>query len=117
MRKININFGNLIQELKDKNLKMFVKKYNGNCIFIEDIKGIIYQIESFYAGSYLDKLMEEGIIVNFQEMDLTYYNTIEEKNKKYWDVDYIENFIKRQEEINDRKWIIEDYYKVKNRQF
>lgn len=35
MKTININFGNIINELKDRNLKMFVRKTEGGVIYVE----------------------------------------------------------------------------------
>ncbi|NGU31083.1 hypothetical protein G6Z34_13410 [Clostridium perfringens] len=115
MTKININFGNLIQELKDKNLKMFVRKTKGGVIYIENNIGEIYGaglvcINGVYHCLYLDELLEKKLTVEFEKVEDT--SGLWKWDREYWDVDYLNNFIKTQERINSREWIIEAYNRV-----
>lgn len=96
MEKINVDFGNILQELKNKNLKIFFKKnvYGENVgIFIENNQKDIYQIEDYRHGSYLDELIKNKIVVKFNQIDS---NIIKEWEKEVWDIPDIEAFIKRQ---------------------
>lgn len=115
MEKININFGNLIQELKDKNLKIFVRKTKGGVIYIENNIGEIYGaglvcIDGVYHCLYLDELLEKKLTVEFEKVEDT--SGLWKWDREYWDVDYLNNFIKTQERINSREWIIEAYNRV-----
>lgn len=110
MEKININFGNIINELKDRNLKMFVRKTGGGVIYVENNNGEIYGaslvcIDGIYHCVYLDKLLEKKLTVEFEQIkDIS---GLWEWDRKYWDIDYLEDIIKHQEKINSREWIIE----------
>lgn len=86
MEKININFGNLIQELKDKNLKMFVRKTKGGVIYIENNIGEIYGaglvcIDGVYHCLYLDELLEKKLTrINSREWIIEAYNRVNTSN-------------------------------------
>lgn len=92
MSKIVINYGDLANELKEKNLRLFFRKRYNTGIFIQDNQDNVYQIENYYLGSYLDKMIKNKILVEFIQVDK---NIIEEWEKEFWNWKYIENFIKR----------------------
>jgi hypothetical protein len=93
--KITVNFNNIVSELETKGLKLCFIKDN-NSIFIIDTNNNMYQIETYRVGSYLDKLIKEGINVNFNYIDKSLSKNIAEWKKEIWDVSEVENFIKRQ---------------------
>lgn len=85
-----LNFKNVVPELESKNLKLcFLKNSNG--IFIEDAQGNLYVIETYRHGSYLDRLIKDGIVVEFNRLD----NSIEDWKKEIWGVPEVEAFIER----------------------
>lgn len=95
MENIQINFGELIKEMEKNNLLIFFRKnVYGNSLgmFIEDDKHNIYQIEPYRHGAYLDRLIEDKIVVTFNQVDS---NIIEEWEKERWEISDIEAFIKR----------------------
>jgi hypothetical protein len=88
---ITINFKNIISELESKNLKLcFIKDRSW---FVEDSKNNLYQIESYRYGSYLDKLIKDGITVEFNLVDASYIGDWE---KEIWDIEKVKDFMKRQ---------------------
>lgn len=81
MNTIKIDFGNIVNELRDNDLFIFFRKnVYGNTIgiFIQDNNNNVYQIEDCRHGSYLDKLIKNKTIVKFNKVD---YNIIEEWEK------------------------------------
>ena len=111
--KIVLNFKNIVSELESKELKIcFIKDNNG--LFIEDKQGNLYMIESYWHGSYLDNIVKNEAIVEFNLVDSTLSKNIENSKKELWDVSEVKSFIKRQflykmQEVN----IIIDYIDVK----
>ncbi len=110
MKSVNIDFGNLIEELKEKNLKMFVRKTKGGVIYIEKNNGEIYGaglvwINGVSKPLYLDELLEKKLTVNFEEIKDT--SRLWEWDRTYWGIDYLEDIIKFQKEINSREWIMQ----------
>lgn len=89
--KIIINFKNVVSELESKDLKLCFLQNRG--LFIEDGYNNLYQMELNRSGSYLDKLIKEGIVVEFNLVDASY---IGEWEKEIWDAKEVKNFIKRQ---------------------
>lgn len=88
--KVVLNFGNIVHELEDKNLKLcFIKDRS---IFVTDAKGNMYQIESYWYGSYLDKLIKNGSVVEFNivSVDMKYWQI------EIWGADDVNAFIERQ---------------------
>lgn len=92
MNKIVINYGNLINELKDKELRLFFRKTDNVGIFIQDNKDNVYQIETYWVGSYLDKMIKNKVCAEFIQVDK---NIIKDWEKDFIDWQYVENFIKR----------------------
>lgn len=92
--KIVLNFKNIISELENKELKLCFLKFRG--IFIEDNQRNLYQMETYWIGSYLDKLIKDGVIVDFNLVDATRSKNIEDWEKEIWGVLEVKDFIKRQ---------------------
>lgn len=106
MKNININFGNLIQELKDKDLKMFVRKTKGGVIYIEKNNGEIYGAGLVWVNGisqtlYLDRLLEKKLTVEFEKVKNT--SGLWKWDREYWSIDYLEDLIEFQEELNSRE--------------
>lgn len=77
--KIVVNFKNIISELESKNLKIcFIR--NMPSLFLIDNKNNLYQMELYRQGSYLDKLIKDGIAVEFNLV-----NTLLSKNIGEWE--------------------------------
>lgn len=91
---IVLNFKNITQELKDKELKLCFLKDRG--IFIEDIQGNLYQMVNYRVGSYLDKLIKDGVVVEFNLVDNAKSKNIGDWEKEVWGVSEVNAFIKRQ---------------------
>jgi hypothetical protein len=89
--KIIINFKNVVSELESKDLKLCFLRNRG--LFIEDSNNNLYQMELNRSGSYLDKLIKEGTVVEFNLVDASY---ISEWEKELWDVSEVKNFMDRQ---------------------
>lgn len=89
--KLIINFGNIIEEMKNKKIKLCFLK-NRCCLFIEDNKKNLYQMELYIVGSYLDKLIGNKITVKFNYIGDLQKN-IAEWEKEIWDIPDVENFI------------------------
>ena len=89
--EIILNFGNIIQELETKNIKLCFLKEKG--IFIENANKNLYSMETYWHGSYLDKLITNGITVKFNRVDAT---NIENWQKEIWGLPEVKAFMKRQ---------------------
>ena len=89
--EIVIEFKNIISELESKKLKLCFLKDRG--IFVEDNQKNLYMMETYWHGSYLDRLIKDGTIVNFNLVDATNINDWE---KEIWGVPEVKAFIKRQ---------------------
>lgn len=89
--EIVIEFKNIISELESKKLKLCFLKDRG--IFVEDNQKNLYKMETYWHGSYLDKLIKDGTIVKFSLVDST---NIEDWEKEIWGVPEVKAFIKRQ---------------------
>lgn len=92
MNKIVVNFGDLTNELRSKGLRIFIRKTHNTSMFIQDNKDNVYQIENYWVGSYLDKMVKNKISVEFNQVGK---NIIKEWEKDFWDWKDIESFIKR----------------------
>lgn len=88
---IVLNFKNIIQELDNKNIKLCFIKDKG--LFIEDIQKNLYKMENYWHGSYLDKLIKDGIIVKFSLIDAT---NIKDWEKEIWGIFEVKAFMERQ---------------------
>jgi hypothetical protein len=95
MEKIVIDFKNILSELEGKILKIcFIK--NKPSLFIEDNQNNLYQMELYRQGSYLDKLIKDGTIVEFNVVDTLISQNIGEWEKEIWDVSAVKSFMIRQ---------------------
>lgn len=92
-KTIKINFGNIVSELKEKELKLCFLKGRG--MFIEDKNKILYKMENYRHGSYLDNLIKNGITVEFEKVDNSLSENIEDWEKEIWDIAGVKSFIKR----------------------
>ena len=88
MDTITINFGDIINEMRSKKVNICFVKDRG--IFIEHNNNL-YQIEIKKYGSYLDKIIINKEIINFDIVDDTYIYDCE---KEYYNIKKIKNFIK-----------------------
>lgn len=67
-KTITVDFKNILSELELKKIKLcFLKKQR--YLYIEDGQNNLYQMETYWQGSYLDKLIKNGIIVNFNQVE------------------------------------------------
>jgi len=89
--EIILNFKNIIQGLENKNIKLCFIKDKG--IFIEDTQKNLYVMETYWHGSYLNRLIKDGTIVKFSLVDAT---NIEDWEKEIWGVPEVKAFMKRQ---------------------
>ena len=88
--QIVLEFKNIIQELTDKNIRLCFMKSRG--IFLIDNKGNLYMMENYWYGSYLDRLIKDGVIVKF---DLVNAPNIDDWGKEIWGVSEVRAFIER----------------------
>lgn len=95
MKNIIINFGNIVEELETRGLKLCFRK-NKVGTFIIDNKNNMYNIETYRAGSYLDQLIKDEITVEFNYIDASLSKNIGDWEKEIWNVLEVKDFIKRQ---------------------
>jgi hypothetical protein len=88
--EIILNFRNVLQELENKNIKLCFIKNKG--IFVEDNQKNLYKMETYWHGSYLDRLIKDGTIVNFNLVDTA---NIEDWEKEIWGVSEVKAFMKK----------------------
>ena len=91
--KIVLDFKNIVSELKNKELKLCFLRNRG--LFIEDVNGNLYMMETYRIGSYLDKLVKDGIVVEFNPVGVIRSKNIGEWEKEVWEISEVEAFIKR----------------------
>lgn len=89
---IVIDFKNIVSELESKKLNLC---YFRNGHFAEDTQGNLYAIETYYHGSYLDKLIKDGNVIEFNRIDASVYQTVKDYEKKVWSASNVEAFIVR----------------------
>ncbi|MBO1087140.1 hypothetical protein [Enterococcus mundtii] len=89
MNEIQINFQNLINEMREKEIILFIPIGRNNW-FLQDKENNIYQAEKYYAGSYLDQFILGKLTVKFIRSDFI----IDDRYKEIWDVKRVNNFIK-----------------------
>ena len=94
VNKIAIDFKNIISELETNNLKLCFVGNRG--LFVEDSQNNLYQMETYYIGSYLDNLIKNGIVVEFNRVDDILSRNIKNWEKEIWNISEVKNFIKRQ---------------------
>ena len=90
MEQIIINFGDLIHNLENNNVKLCFLKNRG--IFLENTKKELYQMEAYHIGSYLDKLIKNKISINFKKVNTDF---IEEWEKEVWEIKELKEFMKK----------------------
>ena len=95
---IHIDFGNILLEMEEKEFNIvFLKDNNG--IFIEDKNNKLYEIEEYYFGAYLDQLITNNYIVEFEYVEES--KNISEEKKEVWDIVDVENFMKENKLIEN----------------
>lgn len=95
MDKIVVDFGNIIEEMKNKQIKL-CRLYGSTSWFIIDNQDQMYQNETYYDGGYLDKFIIKKLHIEFDLVLISVMGNIEEWEKDIWDVKDVERFIKRQ---------------------
>jgi len=95
MDKIVVDFGNIIEEMKNKQIKLcLLHKRTG--WFIIDNHDRLYHIETYYDGGYLDKFIIEKLHIEFNLVPISVMGNIEEWEKDIWNVEEVKKFIERQ---------------------
>ena len=93
MENIIINYGDLVNELKNKKVRILGQ--NSHQVwgqFIIDEEGYIYKmIEDPYSRSYMDKLIENKITGEFKKID---FNIIPEWNRDIFSLEKTEEIVK-----------------------
>jgi hypothetical protein len=92
--KIVVDFKNILSELELKKFKLCF--LNDGMLYVEDNQNNLYQMENYRQGSYLDKLINDGITVTFHQVKDSISKKVEDWKKEIWDIPEVENFIKRQ---------------------
>lgn len=95
MNDIIINFGDVVVELKNKELVLCNRKTSVG-LFLLDKQNNLYMIENYYLGSFLDKLIRNKTVVEFKLVDASLRDNVGDWELEIWDGEWIENFIKRQ---------------------
>lgn len=90
---IVLNFGNIVSELEEKNLKLLKIKDN-NGLFVVDCAGNLYGIEPYYAGGYLDRFIGEKFVISFERMEQP-IRDFEDWRKEFMDASWVKSFIER----------------------
>lgn len=93
MEKVLINFKNIVEELESKELKLCFIKNKG--MFIENAHGNLYIIDISNHGSYLDRFIREGVIVEFNLLDSSLSQNIANLEREIWGVLEVKAFIER----------------------
>ncbi len=92
--EIIVDFKKILSELELKKINICFLKNRG--LFIEDSQKNLYEMELDKHGSYLDNLIENGIIVKFYQVDNSISMNIGDWEKEVWGILEVESFIKRQ---------------------
>ena len=92
--KIAINFEHILSELKEKNLKLVF--INNRGIYIQDNNKGLYQMELHKHCFYLDKLIKDADIIEFDYIEPPISQNISTLEKKIWEISDVQNFMKRQ---------------------
>lgn len=95
MENIIINFGDVVSELRNRELVLCNRKTSVG-LFLLDKHNNLYMIENYYLGSYLDKLIKNSTVVEFKQIDKSIRGNVEDWELENWDSNWIEDFIKRQ---------------------
>lgn len=94
MKSIIINFGNLLEEMKNKQIKLcLLDEYIG--WFLIDSQNKLYQIEDYYRGGFLDSFIIKKALIEFEPVPEAISNNIKDWEKDIWDFDDVKDFIIR----------------------
>lgn len=94
MKNIIINYGDLVNELKVKNVRILGQKlHKAWGQFIIDRQGNIYKMieEASCSRSYMDKLIENKVVAEFEKINS---NIIPEWNRNVYDLEKVDEFVK-----------------------
>lgn len=94
MDKFVINFGNVVEEMKSKEIKLCL--FHNNHWGIIDKNNRLYTIEQYYNSTCLDKFIENQIRAEFILVGNLESINIESWRMEIWDTDEVEAFIERQ---------------------
>lgn len=94
MKNIIVDFENLIEEMKEKQINLLL--LNGrNDWFIIDNKNQIYKIETYYCGGYLDKYIINKTKIDFDLLPISVSKNIEDQEMEIWGIEKVKDFIKK----------------------
>lgn len=91
---ITLNFENILSEMKNKDIKFILGI--GNTMCIEDSQKNLYQIETYYHGSYLEKMIKNGYTVTFNPIETKqteHLNDLYKNEKKIFDYNDMQDFL------------------------
>ncbi|MEC4565371.1 hypothetical protein L8C07_05390 [Paenibacillus sp. CMAA1739] len=91
-KKVIVNFNDVLSELEKKKIKLCFLRGKG--LFIEDEHKELYQMEMHRHSSCLDKLIEEGVSVEFNVVE-NFVGVINDWEKEVWSVPEVKAFITR----------------------
>lgn len=91
---IMVDFKNILSELELKKINLCFLKDRG--LFIQDNQKNLYQMELYRQGSYLDRLIKDGIVVMFHQVEDYLSKNVGEWEKEIWGISEVEGFINRQ---------------------
>lgn len=92
---IRINFKEIFSEIKEKDVKIILGI--GNTMCIEDNKSNLYEIETYYHGSYLEKMIKNGYVVTFNKLEKKqseHLKTLYENKVEIFDYNKMKDFYK-----------------------
>lgn len=94
MKNITIDFGNIIEEMKAKQIKLcWIHNVIG--LFVIDSQNRLYQIETYHCGGFLDKYITEKRLITFTLVPESVSKDIS-GTKEIWDVTDVHKFMIRQ---------------------
>lgn len=91
---ITLNFSDILSEMKNKDIKFIFGI--GNTLCIEDNKNNLYEIETYYHGSYLDKMITNGYTVTFNligRKEAEHLNDLYENEKEVFNYNNMKDFL------------------------
>lgn len=94
MNKVIIDFGNIVEEMKRKQINLCLLR-NKTWIII-DSQNRFYQMESYYNGGFLDKYIINKIKIEFNLIHKSVNDSVKMYEMEIWDDKKVEDFIKRQ---------------------
>lgn len=94
IKSITLNFRDILSEMKNKDIKFILGI--GNTMCIEDSQKNLYQIETYYHGSYLEKMIKNGYTVTFNPIEAKqteHLNNLYKNEKKVFNYYDMQNFL------------------------